>query len=377
MNVDDVARVSRLFGLSVNERSVEDDLRRRSGNAFEAAFRLLELAAAGKLTASSHPADTDAVDLAYRAILQRRPESLDMLSLHADGQSLFAVVEALFTSEEWKLRLPALMAGAFPEAPRLWYPHIPKTAGTSFVSAALADRRLGYALLNDLPSAQDLQSVGTLVRAPSGAGIIITGHVPLNQFWHMIGPFDDIITFVRDPIERALSMFQFARDVTDGDPDVHAAAPDIFTRDGFVYDSFEDSYSNGFLAPNDQCRMLGVESTCQSVIEREQLGPLTILLSSNVDAAIRACFPASPPQRLNVSRNSREKLNLSASMIDRIRADNAEDEALYRTVSSRGAPALPSFNTQRVLSLHRRPRSANSRSMFRRWIGYGSSQIDR
>jgi hypothetical protein len=367
MNVDNVARVSRLFGLTVDERSVEDDLRRRSGNAFEVAFRLLELAAAKKLTPSSYPADRDAVDLAYRAILQRRPESLDVLSLHADGgRSLFSVVEALFTSEEWKLRLPALMAGAFPEAPRLWHPHIPKTAGSSFVTAAIADPRQGYALLNSLPSAKDLQSLGALVRAPNGAGILITGHFWLTQLWHMIGPFDEVITFVRDPLDRALSWFQFARDVTDGDPDVHAAAPDIFTRDGFVYDSFEESYNNGFLPPNDQCRMLGAEPTCHSVIERELLGPVTIFLSGDVDVITRTRFPASPPQRVNVSRNNREKLHLSASMINRIGADNAEDETLYRTINSRGAPRVRPFDAQPVATSHRRPRSLDFRSMFRR-----------
>src|SRR5690606_13586982 len=111
-------------------------------------FYYLKLVREGQTDRRGGPSprvDRDAVELAYRAILHRAPDSELSAKLWETCADRRQLVHGLLTSEECVARIPHLFARAFPQARRLWHVHIPKTAGTSFWAAASAS---GWGFIN-------------------------------------------------------------------------------------------------------------------------------------------------------------------------------------------------------------------------------------
>jgi len=130
-------------------------------------------------------------------------------------------------------------------------------------------------------------------------------------------------------------LFQYARDVTDGSDSVHKGDPANFVSFGFVYDSSEQSFENGFFGQNPQCEYLGAEPTFAAVIEATRLAGLNIGSVDDVDRAISAFLGKHNSIRMNVSRNASVQWDLPPGLIARFKAAHSEDEKLYQAFGRR------------------------------------------
>jgi hypothetical protein len=315
-------------------------LRSQSESPLQVPFHYLDLVEMDKTASAARavkptPAQ---VELAYRAILQRAAEDdaavLDHVEKCDDPDQLIA---ALLCSSESILRMPELYARAFPFERRLWHVHIPKTAGSSFFAAA-AESGWGFVNTNMLSEAgDDLRRVASAVRPSPTAkgGTIVSGHWRLPQYLGSIGPFDRVVVFVRDPVERFISEFNYAVDVLHGHPNVHAADPTPFLERGLEPESFSKSYQRGFFSGNVQCSYLSADATCASTLSNLAKCHAELLPYDAVDDAVSRYFPGVARKRMNASNNHVRSADVGCSLREEIIAANHHDFVLQEIAKSR------------------------------------------
>lgn len=312
------------------------ELARLCRSAFQIPFFFLKMLEQRDVIRADARINLHTISLVYRCILQRHIESIEIVEQHTKNHSsLSDLIDFLFFSPEWKSRSVELFLRAFPDKERVWHPHIPKTAGSSFFSAAYQSGA-SYFNTNILEGASSLTEIGSAFRIACNP-LLISGHFPVHQFENVIGSFDQIVTFVRDPLERAKSMFQYSRDVVDGSDRVHKADPTPLFASGFVYDSFEQSFENGFFPPNLQCAFITPLSTCCGALNTASRMGFEIGSVNDVDDAIRQVLRGPAIVRENVSQSTDIEQPLSPDLVARFTACNAEDEMLFRVVRSRPA----------------------------------------
>ncbi len=294
-------------------------------------LKLVRIGKAGSGPATTVKPSAEQVELAYRAILQRPPEDsavvLHQVDVCADSQQL---ISALLTSQEVIARMPALYARAFPLTRRLWHVHIPKTAGSSFYGAA-RDGRWGFVNTNVLSGAVgNLQQVAAAVRHAPGpqSRAIISGHWNLARYMDSIGPFDPVVVFVRDPLEMAISEFNYAVDVVNRSANVHGADPTPMLDRGLDPESFQRTYQRGFFVRNVQCAYLSPDATCTSALKNLTLLNADLLPTAAANPAITKYFAIVPQQRINVSRKHIKSADVSSSLREEILVESHHDVVL-------------------------------------------------
>jgi len=316
-------------------------LSKRSETPLQVPFYYLKLVHMGKAPdGASRPAKLAAeeVELAYRAILQRLPEDVEVVRFHAEKCADPAeLVAALLSSQEAVLRMPQLFARAFPWARLMWHVHIPKTAGTSFYSAA-QDSGWGYVNTNLLSGAAgDLRRVASAVRLCAGphGRAIITGHWHLLQHLDCIGPFDQVVSFVRNPLESCISEFNFAVDVVHRQPNVHAAEAGPFLARGLDPNSFLETYKRGFFVANLQCSYVSSDATCAAAIKNLATCNAELLPSCAVNSAITRYFPKVARKNANVSNKHVTSADLHPQLREEILVMHAHDCVLNQIAEMR------------------------------------------
>lgn len=283
---------------------------------------------------------TAQVELAYRAILQRAPEDSASVQVHRDNcQNVEQLLARLLTCQEAVDRMPELHARAFPNNHRVWHVHIPKTAGSSFCTAAW---RSGWGVVNTnaLASAGgDLLEVAGAVRLGVRADrpILITGHWRLPRYLPLIGPFDRVVSFTRDPLECCVSEFNFLVDVHHKRPNVHKADTAPFVARGFDPESFERTFERGFFRSNRQCSYLADDSRCASALRLLESCRTELLPSTATSSAIARYFPETQAKQVNVSTKTIRSSDLSEALREQIYVSNAEDFMLNHVAERRHA----------------------------------------
>lgn len=316
-------------------------LSKRSETPLQVPFYYLKLVQLGKAPdGATRPAKLAAeqVELAYRAILQRLPEDAEVVQFHVEKCADPAeLVAALLSSQEAVLRMPQLFARAFPLTRLLWHVHIPKTAGTSFFAAANTSG-WGYVNTNLLSGAAgDLQRIAAALRLceePHGRAII-SGHWHFLQYLDCIGPFDQVIAFVRNPLESWISEFNFAVDVVQGRSNVHAAEAAPFLARGLDPNSFVESYKRGYFIANLQCSYLSSDATCASALKNLATCNAELLPSDAVNSAIARYFPRVARQNVNVSRKHVTTVDIHPSLREEILVVNGHDCVLNQIAEMR------------------------------------------
>jgi hypothetical protein len=313
-------------------------LKGRCRSPLQVPFYYLKLVRRGRVSALARsPAPTAAqVELAYRVILQRPPESrAAVLHQIRACENLGRLIAGLLTSEEAVTRMPELHARAFPLARRLWHVHIPKTGGSSFFAAAV-EGGWGYVNTNKLQDAVgDLEGVAGAVRLGPKGSAIVSGHWLLTRFGGSIGPFDRVVVFVRDPVELCLSEFNYAVDVVQGRENVHAATPEAFLQRGLVPGSFSHTFERGFFQPNMQCARLSDQGTCESALRNLAGCQAELLPHDAVDRTIERYFPAARRQRVNVSNKHVHRAEVEPSMRARLILSSGHDFLLHEVARLR------------------------------------------
>ncbi|MBW0365461.1 hypothetical protein KXJ81_04295 [Ensifer adhaerens] len=325
----------------------EDDalrsyLRQHSGTALEIPFWYLNyvrLHGDPKIALGSRPIVEHDVRLAYGQVLQRRPESQDMIASQIAGHATAnALAISLLEGTEWRLRVAQLCSNAFPNRRRLWHVHIPKTAGTSFWLAA-EESGSDHLNTNWLGDATDVVTMAKAVRlSPSDNVIVVSGHAPLAQWFDAIGSSDRALTFVREPVEVVISLFNYACDMYHERDTVHSGSVDEFLSLGFDPTSFEASYDSEYIPRNLQCSFLAPDATCRSALELAASANCEILPVQLVDDVIVREFERAQP-RANISSGAVRRENVPQKLLERIYYENAQDYALYAVATERARSA--------------------------------------
>jgi hypothetical protein len=316
-------------------------LLRSSESPLQVPFHYLALIAGGRVV-STAPRQArltaEQVSLGYRAILQRSPEDHAIvehhLELRPDPGDFLA---ALLTSTEVSLRMPQLFAQAFPLLNRLWHVHIPKTAGSSFFSAAV-DSDWSYVntnLLSDARGDLRLAAQGVRLRSTKSGWAIISGHWPLFQHLGSIGPFDRVVVFVRDPLECLVSEFNYAVDVVNGSKNVHQGRPTEFLARGLDPTSFQKSYAAGFFNTNSQCHFLALDGTCESALKNLAACNGELSPSDTVEQCIAKFFPKVRNRWDNVSNKHFRSRDIGPAMREELLLKNQHDFLLHQIAESR------------------------------------------
>lgn len=140
---------------------------------------------------------------------------------------------------------------------RTMFVHIPRTGGT-FLSRTLA---IGHGY--DATFSVDLGNI-TLEHfiehghAIANAYRFVTGHVPFQFLKTYANDFDLIFSLVRDPLDRAISMFGYKN------PGLEQLDNTDLTR---AFETFVSAYYfNNIATRNEQCGYLGLKNTLDSVV---------------------------------------------------------------------------------------------------------------
>ena len=137
----------------------------------------------------------------YRIILLREPENDEIIKRKITSQkNIFNCINSLLNSEEYnKLKLNKYMASSeFNSEPKIIYLHIPKTAGKAFEK--LAEKNYGNEAC--------LSTTGEFDRIKWIKARLIGGHFFYSKYNGMVSQ-RLFISVVRDPVERALSRFNY------------------------------------------------------------------------------------------------------------------------------------------------------------------------
>jgi hypothetical protein len=229
----------------------------------------------------------------YFSVLQRPPDSRRSIQ-RADGRydpsQNFC---EMLRSDEFQSRVIPLFLDSFPEKRRLFYIHIPKSAGTHFFTV-LAPL---YPCLNQSIQVASWTSKQELMEILAGFASIIDfydfvmvhGHLTLNYLLQEIGVRfgDEILTVVRDPVMSAISMANYVASRLMADPS--ARYPD--TRqwlNQLGMDSLPERCSNGYvkalaLAALHDDRIVQINPICHYLGDGTSESAINNIVTNNVE----------------------------------------------------------------------------------------------
>jgi hypothetical protein len=219
----------------------------------------------------------------------------------------------------------------------LWHVHIPKTAGTSFFSAA-DESGWDYLSTNSLSaSAGDLQKVARSLRTSphSLSRTIVSGHWQLFRHLDSVAPSDRVVVFVRDPVECMASEFNYAIDVVNGASNVHAGEAQPFLDRGLDPTSFRRTYERSFFAFNLQCSFLSLNGACASAIKNLTASNADLLPCEAMDQTIAQYFPSVPQRRVNASNRHISATEIPRAIREEILVRSAQDVLLHQIARMR------------------------------------------
>lgn len=272
------------------------------------------------------------IDHIYFAILQRPVENDQAYNHHLASHSrIGGLIEALFCSVEYHERCLNLVEAAFPKARYIVHAHVPKTAGTTFTECALD---AGFAMLNLNASPEDKTLDYLRSNLPfekiRHKGVCISGHRYIYDI--LVGrKFEyEAIMFVRDPIERAISYYNYATGLAKIESEVYTSHYQSFVSSGLDIGSIEHSLSNGFLQYNEQCRYLAPSATYKDAIEAARAYSCRIVPFEAVLKEVSRIFDRSFSHHVNRSVPKAQLPHLSDQLLSSILLDHSQDVLLYQ-----------------------------------------------
>lgn len=289
----------------------------------------------------------DLVCKSYRLFLDREPSADDLKRETSPGaldlllsilrfedikRSHWGFIQSVIRSAEYKRKSSAqrlMRTKSFNAAPRTIFLHIPKTAGKSVEELAI--RNYGR-------EAVSLSTSGRFSTSEWNKSALVGGHFIYSKFDGMRGK-RLFLAVVRDPVERALSRFNYY---------VNARHQQDFRRErGFDNNDphktmFHSAYREEFIN-NYQCRYLSGEgsmSKVEEVLARDAfiLGTYEQIRDWVSVVGSRLGWSETELERINVASNPEymQRLWINKGLVEKLRAANQDDYALYSFVKEHG-----------------------------------------
>ena len=352
MREDEVLEVySVLFGPeSIDEQRVRRQARRfatKQGLANRLIHREPFLGPENRQQLRKLPVSDDLVRESYRLFLDREPSASDLKRETSPGfldflrsilrsagimRSHWDLLQSVLRSTEYKRKssAPRLMkTRSFNAVPRTIFLHIPKTAGKSFEQLAI--RNYGR-------EAVSLSTSGRFSASEWNRSAMVGGHFIYSKFDGMRGK-RLFLAVVRDPVERALSRFNYY---------VNARHQQDFRRErGFDNNDpyktmLHSAYREEFI-DNYQCRYLSGDGTFKKVTE--VLGRDAFILGTYVQiqdwvsvVGSRLGWSEIELDKINAASDPEylKRLSVNEALAEQLRERNQDDYALYNFVKQHG-----------------------------------------
>lgn len=275
------------------------------------------------------------IEQGFRLMLGRKPSGTAIEHYIANTTNLFEFIQALSRTENYQKRERKMrdirgLAGseAFNSTPRTIYLHIPKTAGQSFE---------GLALSNYGPDCC-LSTGGKLVWNEWQRAKLVGGHFRYSAFDSMTSS-RVFLAVVRDPVDRAISRFNYYKNQPGGHSRRIARGFDHSDLKATIEQSpFREEFVD-----NDQCRYLSSGDDFKAVEKAFGQDAFIVGHFENIQAWIELLS-----ERLGWAERILPKINIAAEpdysleyrqdeeLISLLRERNKEDFKLVDTIKRAG-----------------------------------------
>ena len=289
----------------------------------------------------------------YFSILRRPPETRHLVGQDNASCSPKQRFCEMICSDEFQNRLIPLLLESFPEKRRLFYIHIPKSAGSHFF-ARIAPL---YPCINKLIDVPDWTSKQELMEILSGFAsivdffdfLIVQGHFDLNYIMQEAGLRfgDEIFTVLRDPVMSVVSMANYVASRLMADP--MGTYPDTrqwldeLGMECLPKDRSDASMRAVALAAlcddriahvNPICHYLG-DGTSESAINNIVVNNVELTDTLRYDRWLEARWNVCAGSRINQSLPILDRDDVIARLRDRVHYLCSEDFKVFEAVTSR------------------------------------------
>ena len=288
----------------------------------------------------------------YHAVHNRPPDVLEAALRCEDYDPAQRFIAAL-SSREFQELLASRLLHAFPEKRRLFFVHIPKTAGVDLAARAIGryasfSTNLLDPVLTPTPEMLFLAIKHVVLEMAVSDTIFISGHTELGKYelWAGNGVRyqDAVFTVVRDPVEQIISQVNYVltrifSDEQPTPPDTAGWREEFGVKDIGLYDSPEQTQAlarrilrnQDVVVPNVICRFLG-GGRYDTAITRSVAHDLEVVELKQLDAWSERQWGPIKSERLNVSRKFLSLQDLSADDLSHTRSITEEDQRYYADV---------------------------------------------
>lgn len=280
------------------------------------------------------PVTEDLVVKGFRLVLRREPESRKVIEdkiEHISSQSvLIADINGSEEAQYLAKRFAFFASAEFNAEPKAIFLHVPKTAGKSFTELA----RNVYGDKAVIERARQFYP-----EASWCAASLVGGHLQYHQYERMTTK-RVFVAVVRDPVERAISNFNFIRNED-------ARRGRSRADQGFDYDDLKrtirDSPFRVEFIKNLQCRYLSGKRTFDGVMQSFERDAFIIGHFSNMEqwlsrVAKRLGWANADLPRVNMAPNPEylESYRRDEELIDILTSGNREDQLLCDFIREQG-----------------------------------------
>jgi hypothetical protein len=288
----------------------------------------------------------------YHAVHNRPPDSLDSSLPVSEYNPVAGFIGAL-SSLEFQENLASHILRAFPEKRRLFFVHIPKTAGVDLATHMICRYpSLNTNLLNRIltPKREQifLAIKHIVLELPLSDTIFISGHTPLGVYQKWAGNGiryqDHVFTVIREPLEQIVSQINYTltrifSDETPIAPDTAGwrrefGVPDDSPRpsgDAIMQLARRVLRHKGVVVPNVICTFLA-GSSYEEAIVRTVAHDLEVVELKQLDQWTEQNWNVTERTRLNSSEKYLSVNDLSSDDLAYAREISQDDFKYYETI---------------------------------------------
>ena len=288
----------------------------------------------------------------YQSVHGRPPDSLEAAVPSPNYDATASFIAAL-SSVEFQQNLAAHFLRAFPEKRRLFFVHIPKTAGVDVATRLISrfpsiNTNLLNRILTPRPPEIFLAIKHIVLEMACSDTVFISGHTHLITYQNWTGNgircCDDVFTVVREPMARILSQVNYVitrifSDQTPPQPDTLGWRREFNVTDLGIRESPEKIFdlarrilrNRGVVVPNIMCEYIG-GSTYEASLTKTVAHDMEVIDLKQLDAWTEERWGVRDKTRLNTSEKFVSMKDFPAEDVTYARSIVEEDMKYYERV---------------------------------------------